>query len=273
MKVDLAAFDPQYRKRGYARRDAFSFALASYLAYTAEDVAARAKAWGFDEVKTFDARRGRDIDTQGFIAANDRRVLVAFRGTDSKADWLTNFQASRDPGPFARSKVHEGFQDAFFPAVLDIGRTLERFRTNRQDIWVTGHSLGGALAVELVAVLLRDRIDVSGLYTFGAPRLGNPRFADAFDERMKGRPSFRVANAGDLVPHVPMEPLFSHAGNRVLFDTDGSRKTSKGAWKGFKNLIWGWLGERLGDGEIVIKDAHVLDSNIGYLRRLRDDLG
>lgn len=275
--IDYRKFNPQFKQGGYSKRDALSLALASHLAYAHKNdkidsakIAKTAGAWGFNDVETFEAIRGMDIDTQGFLAANNSHLLIAFRGSDSKADWLTNFQALYDPGPLQNSKVHEGFQDAFFPAVLQIGRTLERFRTNNQQIWVAGHSLGGALAVLLVAVLLRDGIDVAGLYTYGAPRLGNSGFAKAFDKKMKGV-SFRVVNSGDVVPHVPMEMRFSHTGNRILFDQNGKRKTGKGAWKGYKTLIWGWIGG-LGGGKIVIKDAHLLASNIGYIKRLQNDL-
>jgi triacylglycerol lipase len=94
----------------------------------------------------FDVVRGKDVDTQGVIAVDAKRILVAFLGSELKVgDWWANFQAVKDPGPFRKTKVHEGFQDAFLPAALDIGIRIGQQRTD-QDIWVTGHSLGGALA-------------------------------------------------------------------------------------------------------------------------------
>ena len=64
------------------------------------------------DVEAFEIVRGRDIDTQGFIAINDDHILAGFQGTESLPDWLTNLQTVKDPGPWRRTEVHEGFQDA-----------------------------------------------------------------------------------------------------------------------------------------------------------------
>ena len=174
MPVSLSSFDPEWSVPGYSAKDALSLCLASRVAYGRRrgDVV----RLGFSDVEFFDIVRGRDIDTQGYIAINEERVLVAFRGTESIPDWLTNFQAVRDPGPWRDTNVHEGFQDAFGAAALKIGEIIGR-RRGSQEVWVTGHSLGGALAVLLAATLAESKIRVTGLYTFAAPRVGNKRFA------------------------------------------------------------------------------------------------
>ena len=181
-------FDPAYSVPGYHPRDAWSFCLASHLAYqknarkriARRKIADQARRWGFGHVEPFEIVRGRDVDTQGFIAVDESRLLAAFRGTESLPDWLTNLQTVRDPGPWRNTRVHEGFQDAFHAAALRIGETIGRERGDRQ-VWLTGHSLGGALAVLLAATLLESAIPVTGLYTFGAPRVGNNAFASHVD--------------------------------------------------------------------------------------------
>ena len=61
--------------------DAVAFCPASGLAHREEDeVRKQAGAWGFPQVEAFDIRRGSDVDAQGHVAANDERMLVAFRG-------------------------------------------------------------------------------------------------------------------------------------------------------------------------------------------------
>lgn len=40
-------------------------------------------------------------------------------------------------------------------------------------VWVTGHSLGGALAVHACLDLLNRTMEVEHFYNFGQPRVGN----------------------------------------------------------------------------------------------------
>ena len=211
--------------------------------------------------------RGKDIDTQGYIAVNDKVIMAAFRGTESLPDWLTNLQAIKDPGPWRKTEVHEGSQDAFFVSALKIGRAIGEKRQNQQ-VWVTGHSLGGALAVILTATLLENDIPVHGLYTFGAPRVGDKSFARQLDNQLKNKAHWRVVNKGDLVPHLPPEMFFCHAGNRKLLLSQKSKSTSPDTWKRFKKDIWGWIGTVIGDTKLQIAGPHLLDSEKGYLRRL-----
>ena len=100
---------------------------------------------------------------------------------------------------------------AFLAAALKIGETIGR-RRERQRVWVTGHSLGGALAVLLAATMRESNLPVDGLYTFGAPRVGDKSFADRLDRALEGAAHWRVVNEGDLGPHVPFEAFFSHGG-------------------------------------------------------------
>jgi triacylglycerol lipase len=277
--VPYQRFNPDYSPGDYSPRDALSLALASELAYRKNPggsiargaIARVAGNWGFDRVHVFEEIRGRSIDTQGYMAANDGILLAAFRGSDNIADWRANIQAVTDPGVLPGTQVHEGFQDAFQAGALAIGRLIERAWTHDQAIWITGHSLGGALAVLLAASLMQANIPVAGLYTFGAPRVGNKRFEKIFNRDFPGA-SYRVANTGDIVPHLPPEPFFSHTGKRVIFRADGSRTSSRSAWKEVKQTTWGWMGGVIGDRRLVIREAHRLNSETGYLQRLLNDL-
>ena len=268
-------FAPEFAKTGYSKRDALSFCLASRLAYAKNSNGAIARrrirdqvtGWGFSQVESFEVVRGHDIDTQGFIAVNDENILAAFRGTESLPDWLGNLQAVKDPGPWRRTDVHEGFQDAFLVAALKIGETIGRMRKT-QRVWVTGHSLGGALAVLLAATMRESSLPVHGLYTFGAPRVGDQRFAGRLNRELEGAAHWRVVNEGDLVPHVPPESLFSHAGSRMILLNQMTTSRREDVWRRLKKDIWGWFGTVIGEVKLQIAGPHLLDSENGYLRRL-----
>lgn len=268
-------FAPEYSTVKYSPLDALSFCLASRLAYAKNprgEIARKrirdtVRAWGFSHVESFELVRGRDIDTQGFIAVNDDHILAAFRGTESLPDWLSNLQIVKDPGPWRHTDVHEGFQDAFLAAALKIGETIGRTREG-QRVWVTGHSLGGALAVLLAATMRESNLPVHGLYTFGAPRVGDKRFAERLNRELEGAANWRVVNEGDLVPHVPLELFFSHAGNRMLLLNRMTASRRESVWKRFKKDIWGWIGTAIGEVTLQIAGPHLLDSDNGYLHRL-----
>ena len=273
--IPYSQFGPEYSPVRYSALDALSFCLASRLAYAKnsrgriarKQIKDQIAAWGFTDVEAFEIVRGHDIDTQGFIALNDDHILAAFRGTESLPDWLTNLQAVKDPGPWQNPEVHEGFQDACLASALKIGETIGRLREG-QKVWVTGHSLGGALAVLLAASMLESGLPVHGLYTFGAPRVGDRSFADRLNGELKGAAHWRVVNEGDLVPHVPLEAFFSHAGNRMLLRDRMTTSRSEGVWKKFKKDIWGWIGTTIGEVKLQIAGPHLLDSENGYLQRL-----
>ena len=55
--------------------------------------------------------------------------LWCFAAPNKINDWFANFQAVRDPGPLVKTKAHEGFQDALFPAVVGLTHAIDRFRT------------------------------------------------------------------------------------------------------------------------------------------------
>lgn len=262
-------FAPRWSAKHHAQ-DALAMALASALAYEKSSVVkARLHGeWGFASAKTVSVRKGGDIDTHAFIADDGQHILIAFRGSASKANWIANFQAVTDPGPFKKTRVHEGFQDTLFPGVLGLTKLLQERRSSSQAIWITGHSLGGALAALFAGMLRENGIDVAGLYTFGAPRAGNRHFARELNAALEQSNHFRYANEHDLVPHVPPEPLFDHAGNRRLLRADKPVSGSRSLWIRFKKSFVEWWNE-VTDGDLVVKDAHLLDTDIGYIARLR----
>ena len=57
---------------------------------------------------------------------------------------------------------------------------VREYRSEVQPVFVTGHSLGAALAGLAVAAASSERVEIAGLYTYGMPRVGNHTFAEKF---------------------------------------------------------------------------------------------
>ena len=152
-------------------------------------------------------------ETQGFVckrnvADEPPYLVLAFRGTEKKiSDWLTDARCI--PAVEGKTRIHSGFLDAFTKNVDAEGRTVEELvreildRPEARDeqgtplpLFITGHSLGGALA--LLATKLTAPDVTGACYTFGAPRIGNYEFF-----RFIKTPVYRVVNSSDVVPRVP----------------------------------------------------------------------
>jgi triacylglycerol lipase len=172
-------------------------------------------------------------DTQAFVCADQNVLIIAFRGTEMECheDWQTDFQTKLVSSPDGR--IHRGFKQALDYVWEDILKKIDEFQDNKQNIWVAGHSLGGALATLAVDRLTEDEVDVSGLYTFGSPRVGDKDFAEHFDWKIKSR-TFRFINDEDIVTRVPPRALgYEHIGTSRFFDCDGKLHDDNILWKQF----------------------------------------
>ena len=76
----------------------------------------------------------------------------------------------------------------------------------------------------------------------------------------------RVVNEHDVVPHIPPEPWFSHAGQRILLTEQGERSEQGETWRGFKHAIGDWFSKVRRN--IKIGDNHRLNTKTGYLPKL-----
>lgn len=110
----------------------------------------------------------------------------------------------------------------------DITRQVSMLLYDNPDakLYITGHSLGGALAA-LYATMLHYvgetevASKIGAVYTFGQPRIGDEDFADYAGEKLRGK-YFRVVYCNDVVPRVPFDnELFSfkHFGDCAYFNS------------------------------------------------------
>jgi triacylglycerol lipase len=173
------------------------------------------------------------VDTQAYVAADATTLIVAFRGTQEHVDFLTDGRFPQAAFPsragVAHGAVHAGFLAALDAVWRDLRAAVDRLRYAKQPIWLTGHSLGAALATLAAARFVDEGVEIAGLYTFGSPAVGDPAFAAWFDGATKDR-VFRYVNDLDIVTRVPPEHFhllpYQHVGRAMHFGPKGALSAS-----------------------------------------------
>jgi hypothetical protein len=161
------------------------------------------------------------------------KIVLAFRGTYNTANWIEDLDFWSMPYPHPGCgelcTIHRGFYKAYdsirAQLVQDVMAMHAQYPT--YTLFVTGHSLGGAIAV-LCAIdfttwnFTHTTSPAGGrrphagvrkttpihlmpveLYTFGEPRVGNAFFTNWSTSVLSLERQFRVTHARDPVPHLP----------------------------------------------------------------------
>ena len=173
-------------KVDFNKQEALTFAYLSNLAY--EDysvVQQQLPSYGFNAEMEFN-KGSITAKTVGFIASNDTSVVVAFRGTvlTSFRNILTDAWFEKGPiFPGSPVEAHSGFVSALKLVYDDIVYFLQMFLSGK-NLYITGHSLGGALASLLRYRLVQDGVYSSSpiQYVYGCPPVGEHTFAESFNK-------------------------------------------------------------------------------------------
>lgn len=195
--------------------NALSLAIASLDAYRSDqaEMAVRAtRDWGFRGYESFE----KD-ETQGFVCWDDDIVVLSFRGTEKKiSDWLGNLHLKPcDTGRYG--SIHGGFYKAYKSVESLLRDILNKADARSKKLWITGHSLGGALSA-VAGAELYDRIRPYGFATYGQPKLADSPLVDFYDKHYGSR-YFRFKNNNDIVTRIP--PGYDHVGKLYWFNGNG----------------------------------------------------
>ena len=153
---------------------------------------------GFSLIETF---CDPGTDAQAFLCVHtDRHMAVlAFRGTERKLkDIKADIKARLVPVEYNGEieLMHSGYFSQFASLRDEIEDALQRDEVKDSQLFITGHSLGGALAIIAVKFLASN---ITGAcYTFGSPPVGTKTFAHDIKT-----PIYRVINHVDIVPRLP----------------------------------------------------------------------
>jgi Lipase (class 3) len=141
----------------------------------------------------------------GVVARKGDVSVIAIRGTDTQEQWLEDFRAIAQPVPQGPWWMHQGFDDVWNSIAPSLQKAWDTASSANAKVYITGHSLGAA-----VALILGVHHPEAFTWTFAGPAVFSP---------IHGVPPaanvVRVVNPSDLVPKVPIPPLYQHIGQEV----------------------------------------------------------
>ena len=164
------------------------------------------------KVKVFTQSVG---DLQGFTGYSTtiNAIIVSFRGSSNIQNWIVHLSANMVSYPKCSScKVHAGFYASWNLIKSTIMSQLQSLTAlyRNAPIYLTGHSLGGALASLAGPDVKQTYKNVKGMITFGEPRVGNSHYSKYFSSVVDNQ---RVIHYADVVPHLPPTNMdFMHEG-------------------------------------------------------------
>ncbi len=146
------------------------------------------------------------------VGENADGVIVAFRGTlppswqsqASVLNWLQDLMAEPESRPNVPGEVHTGFYDATFSIIAKVAAEVKRLNpAGAKRVYVTGHSLGGAMASIGAWILQAAPYGITSeqVVTFAAPKPGDGAFQTAYQKLFPNQ--IRYENDDDLVPLLP----------------------------------------------------------------------
>ena len=231
--------------------------FAKYAYFDHQEAKQVAKATGFNKTEFYDI-----AGAQVYLFFNADDLVISCRGTqpgemnDVMAD-LEVFKSDSVTG----TKIHQGFKEEVDKIYDLVEERVERLAGHK--IWVTGHSLGGAMATILAQRLeFTGGHDVDTLYTFGSPRAGGPKFRAWCDKHLKHQ---RFVNNNDVVPCVPTFFRWRHSGNCHYIKSTGE-VTNLGRWSSERIRDKGWsLLRTILRGRLDFISDHNIDDYIFHL--------
>ena len=166
-----------------------------------------------------------DLIYHGFMLKSSTDNIIVFRGTQEPDEWIANINAAQTDYQSNNSqagKVHQGFYSLYTSNLAIPIRKARRSFDPNIPCYVTGHSLGGAMAVLAALDLARNfegfRQQIR-MYSYASPRVGNPDFAQFFNSHVPN--SYRIVNYADstwlLPPTQLKDSVYLHVGQAWSF--------------------------------------------------------
>jgi hypothetical protein len=182
----------------FSRTNAIYLAHAADVAYHRAPSAAARERLGLEVV----AFRNKVTRTRGFLGVCNTHAVLSFRGSDpvTLPNWVTDAVVKLVECREYDGRVHHGFSSVLRQTWGKVETVLEK--ACNKPLFLTGHSMGGALAMLTACRLAKMGRPPVAIYTYGAPRVGDREFCAGY--RL---PTYRIVNRLDIVPEMPLASM------------------------------------------------------------------
>jgi hypothetical protein len=178
------------------------------------------KVPNFDIIETFwDNKTSTFCYFGKYINSND--YVLAFEGSQDNRDLIIDLQIAQlvPYKHYPNAKVHAGFWKSYLSIADEVHKLL--MSHNIEHLFVTGHSLGGALAT-IASLDIVEELGINNItmVSLGAPRVGNAGYADLYASNLNNY--YRVTHASDTVVHLPYMYLnYKHIPHEIFYPKRG----------------------------------------------------
>lgn len=208
---------------------------------------------------------------QAIFVEHQDYVCMAFRGTDEILDWLDNLNG------FQTDELFGGFHRGFWYSTKDVWELKngkpgiwniykDSNVSSKKPLFITGHSLGGAMATIAAAWFVHWDLPFNCAYTFGQPRVMSREASRIFNAECGSR-FFRFHNNNDLVTRIPARLMgYSHVGKYYYISDKETIHPEPNRWYKFLDCVEASLkdiGELGFDG---IKD-HKIEKYVNAMKK------
>jgi hypothetical protein len=166
-----------------------------------------------------------DLQVGITLSEKNKRITIVFRGSESMYDWYYDLKFFKTCINQEKNVyVHRGFYEQLTKNKNHdvITRKIKALLETYPDyhIFVTGHSLGGALST-LYGYMLSNEIKQNiTVVSFASPRVGNYDWKKTFDAK-SNLDHYRITNNNDIVTAFP-SILYYHVGNNIRLERNNT---------------------------------------------------
>lgn len=189
--------------------------------------------------------KSEGTDTQALVVDCMDRIIISFKGTTSMKNLRTSLHMSHERlanvvrinmngedestrlkglfgSRYTKGKIHKGFAVAYMSVAKGVMLEVQKLRdVKKRPVFLTGHSLGGALAT-ICSLDLWFKLDISRreifVSTFGSPRVGNYEFSEVYREVIPLH--WRIVVDPDMIAKLP-NVGYTHVGKKVVLTPHG----------------------------------------------------
>lgn len=211
-------------------RDAFELRFSHYFSESLDSAKNETEFYylekfEFDTIQFLGVKSVNGYDPELIVINTDSLILLLFRGTDDVnnnrfAEWKGtdfNFSKCATDATFNHSKIHKGFYRSFNLIRDDLLALMHKLNAKNKAIWISGHSLGGSMAILSGVHLQQSGFPVENVYTYATPRaLGDATLATLCDSILPNK-IHRFEYYLDPVT-ILWKSGFDHIGKRYWFD-------------------------------------------------------